>query len=450
MEVHKFGGGTLYNAAQIRAMVALVHRHLQERGAVVVVSAIKGVTNMLEAALAEAMALPGAMKGQLETLTALHRSLLAQLLPTEHPVVDRIEGMLLDLSTLLQHLPQRPYDALYDLVVPYGELMSSLLVAGVLQTEGVPCQWVDIREPLRTNHQHRNAQIDQVVSTPLVREAFLHGGERLYVTQGFIASDDTGHTTTLGREGSDYSAAFLGTMLEAREVTIWKDVPGFLNADPQIFPHAYYLPRLHYRDAIELAACGAKIIHPKALQPLQRHDIPLLVKPFAQPDAAGSRIDGAPLSSQRKGENAPLPLMAVRAGQLLLSVAPKDLAFAGEGLYAQVFAILDARHMPVHMIQQSAVSLTLCVDYDPYQMPMVIAAIGQAGEVTYNRELVLFTVRYCTPMLRTLLDSFDFYILRQDTRHTVQLLLREHDWGTTLQPAIAAQWEQVCGRKPEA
>ncbi len=449
MEVHKFGGGILYSAAQIRAMVALVHQQLQGRAAVLVISAIKGCTNMLEGALAEAMGLPDAPKGQLEALMALHRALVAELLPAEHPVAGRIEGMLQGLSTLLHHLPQRPYDALYDLVVPYGELMSSLLVCGALQVDGLPCQWVDIREYLRTNHQHRNAQIDQVVSTPLVREAFLHGAQQLYVTQGFIAADDTGDTTTLGREGSDYTAALLATMLGAREVTIWKDVPGFLNADPLLFPKAYYLPRLHYRDAIELAACGAKIIHPRALQPLQRHDIPLLVRPFAQPDAAGSRIDGTPLSAQRNGQRPLPPLLAVRTDQLLLSIAPKDLTFAGEGLYAQAFAILHARHMPVHMIQQSAVSLTLCVDYLPYQMPKVLEALGQVGEVTYNRDLLLFSVRYCTPALRALLDSFDHCILRQDTRHTVQLLLRQRDWASTLQPAMLAHWEKICQQAPE-
>ena len=272
----------------------------------------------------------------------------------------------------------------------------------------------------------------------MVQQTFSRGAGTLYVTQGFIASTAQGTTTTLGREGSDYTAALLGAMLKADAVTIWKDVAGFLSADPKLFPRAVFLPHLPYREALEMSYSGAKVVHPKAVKPMQNAGIPLYVRSFETPEALGSRIgDGAEASE-------PLhDLIAVREGQVLLSVGQRDLSFASEEAMSRVFSVLAAHRIAVNLLQQSAVSISLCVTRDSTRLPRAIDALREENFVTYNEDLVLLTVRHCSSRLRLVLSNVSEVLVRQETRHTVQVVLSNAVWTQEVYPAMLSACARI-------
>ncbi|MGE4586829.1 MAG: aspartate kinase, partial [Mangrovibacterium sp.] len=279
-------------------------------------------------------------------------------------------------------------------------------------------RWMDIRESLRTDETYREALVDWKWSEMLVNNNFTFRQHELYVTQGFIGSTTTNQTTTLGREGSDFTAAILGNLLRAQSVTIWKNVPGVLNADPDDFPDTQRLPELSYREAIELAYSGAKVIHPKTIKPLRNKNIPLYVRPFDFPNREGTIIHNV-------GQQLMLPpVYILKKKQALLTLSPKDFSFVGIDMLSEIFALFRSRRIKVNLIQQSAIDLSLCVDEPETGLETMILELRKKYDVRYNTELTLATIRfYDTGALHRIRNNHQV-LLEQKSRRTARLVLK--------------------------
>ena len=314
-----------------------------------------------------------------------------------------------------------PYDENYDQIVSLGEIMSTQIVAVYLLKQGLSVEWWNMPKLLRTDATWREAIVDDAVSRAAIRA----GWERpnrpsMVVTQGFIGGTADGKRTTLGREGSDYSAALLGNFLDAESVTIWKDVPGILNADPRIEPNTILIPSLRYMDAVELANSGAQVMHPKSIRPLENKHIPLYVRPFGDPEAAGSVIsdDGVgPIG---------IPVYIWRKNQILITMRAKDFAFVLEESLSEIFDIIHTHRLKVSLIQSSAVTISVCVDNTRF-VPAAIEALQVHFNVSYNDHLSLLTIRGTTPELLAQAKQGRTIMLSQTTRRTARLVVKDND-----------------------
>ena len=315
--------------------------------------------------------------------------------------------------------PQLSLDENYDQVVSLGEIMSTQIVAVYLLKQGLPVEWWNMPKLLRTDNTWREAKVDNETSAATIRAGWERANRpSIVVTQGFIGGTAGGKRTTLGREGSDYTAALLGNYLDAESVTIWKDVPGILNADPRLEPNTILIPSLRYQDAVELSYSGAQIIHPKTIRPLENKQIPLFVKPFGDPGAAGSKIaaDGVgPID---------VPVYIWRKNQLLITMRAKDFAFVLEESLSEIFEIIHRHRLKVALIQSSAVTISVCVDNTRF-VPEAIEELKQHFNVTYNDHLSLLTIRGTTPEILERAKADRTIMLSQTTRRTARLVVKE-------------------------
>lgn len=434
IEVHKFGGASLANPDGVRRMGAIVQQLYKGKKLLLVVSAMGKTTNALENALSVALE-HGNIAEALLPIEQLHSQTIEELGIGDVECAN-ITRLLHDLRILLYNLPTAEYDELYDQIIAHGELLSSLIFAAHLTQKGFDVEWVDIRSILRTNSIHRGAIIDSAISAPLVQARFKNSSHTIYVTQGFIASDSIGATTTLGREGSDYSAALLGCFLSAACVTIWKDVPGLFSADPKQFPNAQPIAAIDYREVIEMSYNGAKVIHEKALKPLQNANIPLYVRTFLAPNEAGTCINNWQEAERRNWET--IPLIAVQERQVLLTVSPRDLSFAIQDYASRVFELVRTHHLTVRLIQNSAVRFSLSMDYDAVHFPHLLAALHEQFYTSYNLDVLLLSIRHIPARWREILTQFNNYLLLQETRSTAQYLILRNVWEEELAPLLKA------------
>ena len=315
--------------------------------------------------------------------------------------------------------PQLSIDENYDQVVSLGEIMSTQIVAVYLLKQGLSVEWWNMPKLLRTDNTWREAKVDNATSAATIRAGWERANRpSLVVTQGFIGGTAEGKRTTLGREGSDYTAALLGNYLDAESVTIWKDVPGILNADPRLEPDTILIPSLRYQDAVELSYSGAQIIHPKTIRPLENKQIPLFVKPFGDPEAAGSKIaaDGVgPID---------VPVYIWRKNQILITMRAKDFAFVLEESLSEIFEIIHRHRLKVSLIQSSAVTISVCVDNTRF-VAEAIEELNQHFNVTYNDHLSLLTIRGTTPEILERAKAGRTIMLSQTTRRTARLVVKE-------------------------
>ena len=314
--------------------------------------------------------------------------------------------------------PALPLDRNYDQIVSLGEIMSTQIVAVYLLKQGLSVEWWTLPKLLRTDDTWRETVVDNESSRTAIREGWERAGRPdIVVTQGFIGGTADGQRTTLGREGSDYTAALLGNYLDAESVTIWKDVPGILNADPRLEPDTILIPSLRYQDAVELSYSGAQIIHPKSIRPLENKHIPLYVKPFGDPNAAGSCIseDGiGPIN---------IPVYIWRKNQILITMRPKDFAFVLEESLHEIFDIIHSHRLKVSLIQSSAVTISVCVDNTRF-VPGAIEALQRHFNVSYNDQLSLLTIRGTTPEILEQAKDGRTIMLSQTTRRTARLVVK--------------------------
>ncbi len=419
LEVYKFGGASVKDAAAILNLCRIV-RDFGPRGPlVIVVSAMGKTTNALEALFQ--LAFDGlAYTEKLRTLDQFHCG-VADAVASEPDDEFGVPGLgygAVTLGTLLEELPKRlgsvgpgDYDQQYDQIVGYGELLSSLIVAKALGA-----QWLDCRSLIRTDDNWREARVDWAATERNIGAALsplLAKG--LVVTQGFIGGTADGRTTTLGREGSDYTAAILAYCLRAEAVTIWKDVAGLLNADPKIFPDTVRYPEISYRETIEMAYYGASVIHPKTLKPLADHNIPLRVKSFLGPEAEGTLIHDCQ-------HPALAPAFIRKTDQCLLTFASKDFSFISEENMAVIFTALAQAKLKINVMQNSAISFSVCVDFSQRRVHQLLDLLREQFVLHYNTGLLLFTIKnYDSASIATLTAGKQL-LLEQRTRGTFQFV----------------------------
>lgn len=398
------------NAEGVRNVEKIVR--MAEGDLMVVVSAMGKTTNALERVV-EALAAGQEEKAlqQWVDIIDFHVAIMKEL--GLQPGVDiRLQGE-------IPYDPAKSFDENYDQIVSMGEIMSTQIVAVYLLKQGLPVEWWNMPKLLRTDETWREARVDNETSASVIRSGWNRRQRpRIVVAQGFIGGTADGRRTTLGREGSDYTAALLGNYLDAESVTIWKDVPGILNADPRIEPNTVLIPSLRYQDAVELSYSGAQVIHPKTIRPLENKQIPLFVKPFGDPMAEGSRIaeDGiGPID---------VPVYIWRKNQILITMRAKDFAFALEESLSDIFEIINRHRLKVSLIQSSAVTISVCVDNTRF-VPEAIAELQKHFNVTYNENLSLLTIRGTTPEILEKAKDGKTIMLSQTTRRTARLVVVE-------------------------
>lgn len=413
LKVYKFGGASVKDAKGVRNLQSIVQLEY-EKGTelMVVVSAMGKTTNALEQVLNELVA--GNEQQALEQWIQIIDSHVAVMKELGlQPGVDvRLQGE-------IPYDPQRSYDENYDQIVSIGEILSTQIIAVYLLKQGMRVEWWNMPKLLRTDNTWREAKVDDAYSQRIIQAGWKRPQRpQIVVTQGFIGGTADGQRTTLGREGSDYTAALLGNYLDADSVTIWKDVPGILNADPRIEPNTILIPSMRYMDAVELSYSGAQIIHPKTIKPLENKHIPLYVKPFGDPTASGSCI-----SADAKGP-INVPVYIWRKNQILITMRAKDFAFVLEESLNEIFTIIHNHRLKVSLIQSSAVTISVCVDNTSY-VPAAIEALQEHFNVSYNDQLSLLTIRGTTPQIIEEAKANRTVMLSQTTRRTARFVLKE-------------------------
>ena len=409
MKVYKFGGASVKDANGVRNLKEIVAQSSDDL--MVVISAMGKTTNALERVVA-ALATGDEPTAETEWIGILD----------QHVYIMRDLGLQPNVDVRLPLMPEYnkewSYDQNYDQIVSLGEIMSTQIVAVFLLKSGIPTEWWNMPKLLRTDDTYREAQVDLQASAQIIRAGWDRPTRpHVVVAQGFIGGTSNGLHTTLGREGSDYTAALLGNFLDAESVTIWKDVPGILNADPRLVANTIKIDQLTYHDAVELAYSGAQVIHPKTIRPLENKKIPLYVKPFGDPTAIGSVIT-------EEAEPINVPVYIWRMNQVLITLRAKDLAFVLEESLSHIFQIIHANRLKVSLIQSSAVTISVCVDNTRF-VPQAIEQLQTAYRVTWNENLSLLTVRGTTPEILKREQEGRDILLSQLTRRTAKLVIKD-------------------------
>lgn len=413
MKVFKFGGASLKDAESVANMVGIV-RPYAGQPLLIVVSAMGKTTNALERVVQEFMN-NQPVHAHLEEIRHYHEQIATQVAGNHHDVLKKIDALF---DSLTASLRQGPFDEVYDQVVSHGELFSSVIVLAALESAGLPVKWVDARDYILTDACYREGKVQWKETEQRIRglHAFLR--EKMILTQGFIGRAANGLTTTLGREGSDYTAAILGACLQAESVTIWKDVPGVMSADPKRIPEAVVFPELPYKEAAEMTYYGASVIHPKTIKPLALTGIPLYVKSFTDPTLPGTRIHECHVDQLP-------PLIVFKENQCLVSCRVMDYTFIHEEHLRIIFQALSELDIKVNVMQNSAISFSFCIDFRESRLQALIEKLRHHFEVYYNTNLMLITVKnYDTP-------TFEKYrktpgvLLEQSSRSTLQVLVRQ-------------------------
>ena len=417
MKVFKFGGASVNRAAAVRNMASIV-AHQHDGPLVVVVSAMGKTTNLLE------QLVPGVRPAAdhpalLDQNRQYHLAIVRDLFPDpSHPVYAKLDSLFAQLEQQSALAPTT-YNFDYSQTVCFGELISTTIISHFLNSIGLTNQWVDIRQVIATDNQYREGIVDFAATQRNTDRLILPLAQHsIVVTQGFIAGSADGHTSSLGREGSDYSASILSYCLNAESMTIWKDVPGFLNADPKYFPDTVKIEQIPYNEAIELAYYGASVIHPKTVKPIQNKNIQLHIRSFLNPHAPGSVIGPFPTIS-------PLtPLYIFKRNQTLLSILPKDFSFIAEDNLQTIFAALARLNIRVNLMQNTALSFSLCIDDNPLLLDQLRDQLQHQFHLRYNQGLQLITIRYYTQHIIDHIVGSRTILLQQRTRTTTQLIIQ--------------------------
>ena len=417
--VFKFGGASVKDADGIRNLQKIVMRY-SGKPLFVVISAMGKTTNLLEKLL------DAYFYGQEDPFVYFNK-LRDNHFNVAHQLTEQNERIIAKLTSVLNQLEEKlhtphsdNYEYEYDQIVSFGEILSTKLISTYLNIVGIRNQWLDARQVMITDSTFMEAKIDWEASEQALKQAIdaatAKKEENLFIIQGFIAGDKQGNATTFGREGSDYSAAIIAYILQAESVTIWKDVPGLLNADPKFFPEAVKLDAISYEEAIELSYYGATIIHPKTLKPLQNKHIPLYVKSFFHPENEGSVITNCRLSTD-------VPSYIVKDNQVLLTLFPKDFSFMGVENLSNIFAMLAHYRIKINMMQNSALSFSICTDNVGNRLKKCIAELRKFYKVKYNDPVQLITIRHHTPEAVEKAVGNKKVLMRQTSRATMQFVV---------------------------
>lgn len=420
MQVYKFGGASIATPERMTALLPIIS--VAEKPLVIVVSALGKTTNALE------LVASAAHKGDLAD--AHYRIALLEKEHLDYAVkilkADALKQLKQALTVIITEMQwacddagQFAYDYVYDQIVSLGELMSTNIFSHFLAQEGQSNTWLDARDLVRTNNTYRDAQVDESFTLNRVQSVMRPALEQsgIVVTQGFIGSTDENYSTTLGREGSDYSAALFGNMLDASGVTIWKDVAGLLNADPRLFEDTVKIPEISFYEVIEMAYYGAQVIHPKTIKPLHNKGIPLYVKCFLDQNIPGTVI--------KKEVKAAYPTIIVyKKNQVLLQVTSKDYSFVTEDVLSEIYEIFAQHHVKINIMQNAAISLVVSIDNREDKIAPLIADLEQHFEVRRNDSAELLTLRHYTQEMIDKLTKGRTILLEQKSRRTAQFIVR--------------------------
>ena len=417
MRVFKFGGASVKDAAGIKNVYSVLQTAGYEDVSLVV-SAMGKTTNALELVIKNYFDKSPELQSSVQEVKKYHNEILLDLFEDgNNPAFAAVNTQFADLEYFLAHNKSPNYNFVYDQIVSYGELISTTILSHFMNHMGIKTQWLDVRNFIKTDSNYRDAEVDWDLTQKNISKNVK--GKILNITQGFLGSDENNFTTTLGREGSDYTAAIFAYCLNAESVTIWKDVPGVMNADPRYFENASLLNQISYREAIELAFYGATVIHPKTLQPLQKKEIPLYVKSFINPLLPGTRVS--------KGETLEpfMPCFIVKREQLLISLSSIDFSFIMEENISEIFAIFHQFKLKVNLIQNSAISFSVCVEDKFGNFKDVNAILSKKFKVDFTENVTLYTIRHFDEKAAQTVEENKTVILKQVSRETMQIVTKE-------------------------
>lgn len=416
MRVFKFGGASVKDAEGVKNVVKVLNQVGYEQ-TLVVISAMGKTTNAMEAVVNAYFDDKQTVVSTLQEVRMFHSDILEQLFNNQgNKIFDEVKSLFDEVQGFLAWNKSPNYNFVYDQVVGYGELVSTTILSAYLNEVGLKSNWLDVRDLIKTNDSYRDTTVDWDKTQKNVNEQV--DKKVLNITQGFLGSDNNNFTTTLGREGSDYTAAILGYCLNAKSVTIWKDVPGVLNADPRYFKETQLLNSISYLEAIELAFYGASVIHPKTLQPLQRKEIPLHVKSFLNPKNAGTTVGkGVDIEPE-------VPCFIVKKNQVLMKLSSLDFSFIVEDSISELFKMFHEYKMKVDLIQNSAISFSVCVDNKFGRLDELLNNLKSRFKVTYQENVSLYTIRHFdAKAIESLLNGYEV-LLEQRGKKTVQFVIK--------------------------
>jgi len=421
MRVFKFGGASVKDEAAVRNLAMIAKSYSQEK-LIVVISAMGKTTNALERLTDAFFNKTGEAEVILKEIRDYHFAIIDALFPNkEHEVYTDIHNTLVELEWAIEDEPTHSYDCEYDQIVSIGEIISTKIVAAFLKEQQLSCTWKDVRDYVKTDNTYREGKVDWDLTLQRVLEELLPAFDQsnIIVTQGFLGVTSENFTTTLGREGSDYTAAIMAYCTDAESLTIWKDVPGVLNADPKWFDDTKLISQMTYQDAIELTYYGATVIHPKTIKPLQNKNIPLYVRSFLQPEKEGTKIHDvqAPL---------PIPCFIFKVDQVLISISPRDFSFIVEENMGSIFSMFSKHRVKINTMQNSAISFSLCVDNDHKKLPSLIEELRKHYRVLYNDKLELVTIRYYDQATLDRVLAGKTILLEVKSRYTAQLVMKDN------------------------
>lgn len=416
MQVYKFGGASVKDAEGVRNL-ATVLKTAGYNNTLVVVSAMGKTTNAIELVIKNYFENKPELQSSIHDVIKYHNEILLDLFKNErHSVFGTVKLLFDELTVFFKTNKSPDYNYVYDQTIGFGELISTTIISHYLNEIGLKNNWIDVREFIKTDNYYRRSNVNWERTQDNIASNF--NPSILNITQGFLGSDANNFTTTLGREGSDYTAAIFAYCLNANSVTIWKDVPGVLNADPRYFENAQLLHQISYREAIELAFYGASVIHPKTLQPLQQKEIPLYVKSFLNPTANGTCV------SKNKVLEPEIPCFIVKKNQILISLSSLDFSYIMEENISEIFSLLHLYKMKVDVIQNSAISFSVCVDNLFNNLEKLLQHLKAKFKVTCNENVSLYTIRHYNDVAIKELEKNKSVLLKQLTQGTVQIVTK--------------------------
>jgi aspartate kinase len=416
MKVFKFGGASVKDATGIKNLAKIVAQ--EKENLVIVVSAFGKTTNALEKVLKLWLAGEKSYKEHLDNIYSYHSGVVEELFTSGNSAGNKIDKSFTKLKEYLLSEKKSEYDFEYDQVVSFGEIWSTIIVAEYLRKTGLKAEWIDIRKNLLTDNRYRDANVLWSESTDRIKAVFDFKKTPLYLTQGFIGGTADGNSTTLGREGSDYTAAILANMLDAECVIFWKDVPGLLNADPKWLNDARKLEEMSYREAVEMTFSGAKVIHPKTIKPLQNKNIPLFVKSFLAPDEKGTMVIAEPTLKKI------ISVFIKKENQILISILPKDFSFVMSDNLSRIFHTFIMHGIKVNLVEASAVSIDVCVDDERPKVESLLIDLKAEYSAFYNENVEMLSIRHYTPEAIARITADREILLEQRTRSTVRFVVR--------------------------
>jgi aspartate kinase len=418
MKVYKFGGASVKDASGIRNLRNIITH--EKENLVIVVSAFGKTTNAFEKALKAWFCSDASYNVLLDEIYRSHSSVTDELFGPENEIRHKLDSSFSSLKKYLLNEKKGAIDFEYDQIVSYGEIWSTIIVEGFLKASGMNTEWIDIRRNLITDDRFRDAGVMWEESSTRIRAIINSDRSKIFVTQGFIGGTIDGKTTTLGREGSDYTAAILANILDAEAVVVWKDVPGILNSDPKWLPDAQKLDEISYKEAVEMSFSGAKVIHPKTIKPLQNKNIPLFVKSFLEPSKEGTVIKADATLKKI------LPVFVKKEDQILISVHPKNFSFVMGDNLSLIFQSFMSHGIKVNLVEASAIIIDVCVDDERDKVDLLIEDLKKEYSAVYNENVEMLSIRHYNMEAIDRMTSGREILLEQRTRSTVRFVVRKN------------------------